>query len=88
MSINHHPHDEILAAYAAGALDLGQRVAVATHLATCPRCRDWTRSMERVGGALLADAAARRAVAGRPRARAGPARRAGAADAAAPAPGR
>jgi putative transcriptional regulator len=56
MSINHHPHDEILAAHAAGALDLGQRVAVATHLATCPRCRDWTRAMERVGGALLAEA--------------------------------
>jgi len=53
MTIQHHPDEEILAAYAAGALDLGQRVAIATHLTTCPRCRDWVRSMERVGGALL-----------------------------------
>jgi putative transcriptional regulator len=57
MSIDHHPSEEILATYAAGALDLGQHVAVATHLTACSQCRNWTRAMERVGGALLAEAA-------------------------------
>ena len=55
MSINHHPDEALLAAYAGGTLDLGQHVAVATHLTACPHCREWVRSMERVGGALLAD---------------------------------
>jgi putative transcriptional regulator len=57
MSIEHHPGEEMLAAYAAGALDLGQHVAVATHLTSCAHCHDWARSLERVGGALLAEAA-------------------------------
>lgn len=57
MSISHHPEEPMLAAYAAGALDLGQRVAIATHLTSCAACRRWARSMERVGGALLAEAA-------------------------------
>lgn len=57
MSIDHHPSEEILATYAAGALDLGQHVAIATHLMSCAQCRNWARSMERVGGALLAEAA-------------------------------
>ena len=55
MTIEHHPEEATLTAYAVGALDLGQRVAVATHLAACPRCRGWTRAMERVGGAFVAD---------------------------------
>jgi putative transcriptional regulator len=55
MTINHHPDDAMLAAYAAGTLDLGQHVAIATHLATCAHCRAWERSLERVGGALLDD---------------------------------
>lgn len=53
MSIQHHPTDEILAAFAAGTLDHGQHIAIATHLACCPRCRSFTRSMEQVGGAVL-----------------------------------
>ncbi|THD42481.1 MAG: hypothetical protein E7774_15470 [Bradyrhizobium sp.] len=57
MSVVHHPDDETLAAFSAGALDLGQRIAVATHLTACAHCRDWVRAMERVGGALLAEAA-------------------------------
>jgi putative transcriptional regulator len=56
MSIEHHPSEEMLAAYAGGALDLGQHVAIAAHLTACAHCRDWARSMERVGGALLAEA--------------------------------
>ena len=56
MTIEHHPDEELLAAYAAGALDLGQHVAIATHLAACEACRAWVRALERVGGALIADA--------------------------------
>ena len=54
MSIQHHPLDELLTAFAAGTLDLGQHVAVATHLTQCARCRDATQLMEHVGGAVLA----------------------------------
>lgn len=53
MSIEHHPSDPMLAAYAAGTLDHGQNVAVATHLVSCPRCRGFMRSMEHVGGWVL-----------------------------------
>ena len=54
MTIAHHPDEDLLAAFAAGGLDLGQRVAIATHLAACESCREWNRAMERVGGALIA----------------------------------
>jgi putative transcriptional regulator len=54
MTIRHHPTDELLAAFAAGTLDQGQHVAIATHLVKCSHCRAWTRSMEQVGGATLA----------------------------------
>jgi putative transcriptional regulator len=53
MSIRHHPNDEILAAFAAGALDLGQHIAIATHLVSCPQCRSSIRVIEHVGGAVL-----------------------------------
>jgi putative transcriptional regulator len=53
MSIEHHPTDSMLAAFAAGTLDHGQHIAVATHLVSCPQCRAFTRSMEQVGGAVL-----------------------------------
>src|SRR6187200_3006297 len=53
MMIHHHPPEELLVAFAAGLLDLGQHVAIATHLVGCPRCRDDVRTMEHVGGALL-----------------------------------
>jgi putative transcriptional regulator len=55
MTIEHHPEEAILAAYAAGAVDLGQRVALATHLHACPRCRTFVRYMEKAGGVLLDD---------------------------------
>ena len=32
MSIEHHPTDSMLAAFAAGTLDHGQHIAIATHL--------------------------------------------------------
>lgn len=53
MSIEHHPTDTMLAAFAAGTLDHGQHVAIATHLVSCRHCRDFMHSMERVGGELL-----------------------------------
>ncbi len=53
MTINHHPDEATLAAYAAGTLDLGQHVAISTHLSACPRCRRFARACERVGGAVL-----------------------------------
>lgn len=53
MSIEHHPTDSLLAAFAAGTLDHGQHIAIATHLVSCPQCRSFIRSMEQVGGAVL-----------------------------------
>jgi putative transcriptional regulator len=54
MSLEHHPTDEMLAAFAAGILDHGQHVAVATHLVSCRQCRIFVHSMEQVGGSVLA----------------------------------
>jgi len=53
MSIEHHPTDTMLAAFAAGTLDHGQHIAVATHLVSCPQCRAFTRSVEHLGGEVL-----------------------------------
>ena len=55
MTIKHHPADETLASFAAGHLDEGSAVVVASHLATCSSCRQWLRSLEAVAGALLSD---------------------------------
>lgn len=54
MMIHHHPPHELLTAFAAGILDLGQHVALATHLKSCSHCRAMVRSMEHVGGTVLA----------------------------------
>lgn len=53
MTIEHHPTDEMLNAFAAGTLDLGQHVAIATHLVSCRHCQAFVRSMEHVGGAVI-----------------------------------
>ncbi len=53
MTILHHPADELLSGYAAGTLDQGMHVAVATHLQLCTRCRDWVHGMEQLGGAAI-----------------------------------
>lgn len=55
MTIAHHPADDVLAAYAAGALSQAQHAAVATHLTACAGCRSWVRTLEEVGGRLLED---------------------------------
>src|ERR1700712_5249118 len=54
MTIRHHPPDDLLTAFAAGVLDLGQHVAIATHLGGCSRCRVAAHAMAHVGGAVLA----------------------------------
>ena len=51
--IEHHPEALMLTAFAAGTLDHGQHVAIATHLVGCARCRGWICSMEQVGGTVL-----------------------------------
>jgi len=53
MTIQHHPSELLLTAFAAGTLDLGAHIAVATHLVACAECRKWWRTLERVGGAVL-----------------------------------
>jgi putative transcriptional regulator len=53
MTIEHHPTDELLTAYAAGTLDQGEHIAVATHLSYCRVCRGWVKLMESVGGSIL-----------------------------------
>jgi putative transcriptional regulator len=55
MSITHHPPEEFLIAYAAGRLDAGQSLAIATHLEGCSSCRATMRGLEEIAGAALAD---------------------------------
>lgn len=51
--IKHHPADELLLDYAAGALGEGPALAVATHAAMCAECQEQVAVLEGVGGALL-----------------------------------
>ncbi len=53
MTIHHHPPDVKLAAFAAGTLDLGQRVVIATHISGCAQCRAFVQAMTHVGGVVL-----------------------------------
>ncbi|WP_243367773.1 ChrR family anti-sigma-E factor [Microvirga solisilvae] len=55
MSAKHHPSDETLLRYAAGTLEPGPALVVATHLELCPACSDKARTFEAVGGAMLDD---------------------------------
>lgn len=51
--IRHHPKDTTLAEFAAGTLDEGRSLVLATHIAMCPHCRGFVSALEEVGGALL-----------------------------------
>lgn len=51
--INHHPADELLFDYAAGALGEGPALAIAGHVAMCEACQEHVAMLEAVGGALL-----------------------------------
>lgn len=55
MTIQHHPSNETLAAYAAGTLDLGRRLVVASHLERCDACSKVVRGFEQVAGTMLED---------------------------------
>lgn len=57
MTIVHHPPEDLLASYAAGALDQGCNALMATHLVACPSCRELCRTLEVVGGVLLDEVA-------------------------------
>ncbi|MFV3074698.1 ChrR family anti-sigma-E factor [Niveispirillum fermenti] len=50
---HHHPAPDLLLAYAAGSLNEGASLLVATHLALCPHCRAEVTRLEEIGGALL-----------------------------------
>ena len=53
MNIGHHPSEELLLDYATGALDEGCSIALATHLALCPECRQKVAEMEAIGAAFM-----------------------------------
>ncbi len=53
LHVQHHISDELLLDYASGTLAEGWSIAVATHLALCPSCRDRLSFMEHAGGELL-----------------------------------
>ena len=55
MSARFHPSDETLLRYAAGTLDAGLRIVVASHLEICPACRAHIADLEAVGGQLLTE---------------------------------
>jgi putative transcriptional regulator len=50
----HHPKDTTLAEFAAGTLDEGRSLVVASHLAMCGECREFVSSLEEAGGQMLA----------------------------------
>ncbi len=53
MNIRHHVSDDLILAYATGALDEATSLLVATHMALCPACRRAAEIGESIGGALL-----------------------------------
>jgi putative transcriptional regulator len=55
MSPQHHPADDVLTAYAAGALEPGFGLVVGAHLEACAHCRARVASFEAASGAALND---------------------------------
>lgn len=53
LHVQHHISDELLLDYSTGNLAEGWSIAVATHLALCPSCRNRLSFMEHTGGQLL-----------------------------------
>ncbi|MGD9967806.1 MAG: ChrR family anti-sigma-E factor [Hyphomonadaceae bacterium] len=53
MSPLHHPSEDILTAYAAGALEPGFGLVVGAHLQACERCRGRVATFEAASGAAL-----------------------------------
>ncbi|WP_169193930.1 ChrR family anti-sigma-E factor [Devosia sp. MC1541] len=57
MSLHHHTSEALLLDYASGNLAEGWSLAIATHLAMCPECRQRLDIIEATAGALLAEIA-------------------------------
>lgn len=55
MTIQHHPSEATLFAYAGGSLPEGLSLVVASHLALCPSCRVNAALLNAVGGSLIED---------------------------------
>lgn len=55
MSPAHHPSDDVLTAYAAGALEPGFGLVVGAHVEACAACRARVRGFEAASGASLKD---------------------------------
>ena len=55
MQIKHHLNDQLLMAYAAGALPEAFNLVVATHIEMCDQCRAASEAFDAVGGVLLND---------------------------------
>jgi putative transcriptional regulator len=51
--INHHPDEEVLAAYSSGTLPQGMSLLVASHLTLCASCRSFVECCDDVGGNQL-----------------------------------
>jgi len=55
MTVMHQPNPDLLLDYAAGSLDEGLSLFVASHLALCPESRRTVAKAEAIGGALIED---------------------------------
>ncbi len=55
MTPRHHPSDEVLASYAAGALEPGFGLVVGVHVGACAQCRAKVRIFEAASGASMID---------------------------------
>jgi len=53
----HHPMSTTLAEFAAGTLDEGRSLVVASHLAMCGKCREYVSALKEAGGQMLAEIA-------------------------------
>lgn len=57
MNPHHHPSEALLLDYATGAMGEAYGIALATHAALCPECRQTIAQFEAIGGALFDDVA-------------------------------
>jgi len=55
IKVKHHLSDQLLMAYAAGALPEAFNLIVATHIQMCDQCRAASEAYDAVGGVLLND---------------------------------
>lgn len=53
MTIAHHPAEETLVDYVAGALDEGNSLVMAAHIARCGECQETVRDLRMIAGAIL-----------------------------------